>query len=140
MTLLSKSTGKQLRIYLRREAATALQAEADLIGIRIEDLVKKRAVAPELGEMQSQLKELSERNQQLELGLLKLTEQSQHLELMLLRLCTLIESGLADGAYVRGAIEVQAAQSKDAVKRAEEIEKRRLQMAQKIREEIGRYL
>ena len=140
MTPTSKSTGKQLRIYLRREAALALQAEADYIGIRIEDLVKKRAVNPELDEIQTQLKNLAERNQHLETNVLKLTEQTQHLELILLRLCTLIESGLIDTAYVRGAIEVQAAQSKEAVKRAEEIEKRRLQMAQKIREEIGRYL
>lgn len=140
MTTTGKLTGKPHRIYLRKEAEAALQAEADRLGIRIEDLIKQRVSNPVLEEIQSNLKKLLEQNQHFEHSLLSLKERNQHLELILLRVCNLIESGLIDTAYVRGAIEVQAAQSKEAVKRAQEMETRRLQMAQKIREEIERYL
>jgi hypothetical protein len=57
-----------------------------------------------------------------------------------MRFCELNEAELVDLGYLRGAIEVQASRNSEAVKRAEDMELRRLQMAHKIREEVGRYL
>lgn len=120
------ASGKPHRIYLRGELESALQQQANRLNIKIDDLIKLRIESPSTEEIQTNLK--------------KLTERSHHLELILIRLCHLMESSLVDTAYVRGAIEVQAARSEEAIKRAEELEVRRLQMARRIREEVEQYL
>ena len=119
-------SGKPHRIYLRGEQEAALQQQANRLGMEVSDLIKVRISSPSTEEIQTSLK--------------KLTERTHHLELILIRLCHLMESDLIDTAYVRGAIEVQASQNKEATRRAEELEVRRLQMAQRIREEVEQYL
>lgn len=120
------ASGKPHRIYLRGEQEVALQQQANRLGIEVSDLIKVRISSPSTEEIQVNLK--------------KLTERTHHLELILIRLCHLMESNLVDTAYVRGAIEVQASRNEEAIKRAEELEVRRLQMAQRIREEVEQYL
>lgn len=118
-------------VYFRKEHEKLLQEESLRLGIEVNDLIKMRlnSVATE----QQTLKNFQE-------ILTKLTERMNRFELILMQLCKLTEANLIDTAYVRGAIEAQAAKSPDAIKRAEELEVRRLQLARKIREEVEQYL
>lgn len=118
-------------VYFRKEHEKLLQEESLRLGIEINDLIKMRlnSVATE----QQTLEDFQE-------ILTKLTERMNRFELILMQLCKLTEANLIDTAYVRGAIEAQAAKSPDAIKRAEEMELRRSQLARKIREEVERYL
>ena len=118
-------------VYFRKEHEKLLQEESLRLGIEVNDLIKMRlnSVASE----QQTLEDFQE-------ILTKLTERMNRFELILMQLCKLTEANLIDTAYVRGAIEAQAAKSPDAIKRAEEMELRRSQLARKIREEVERYL
>lgn len=118
-------------VYFRKEHEKALQEESDRLGIEVNDLIKMRLERANL--TQEALAEIQE-------SLTKLTERVNRFDLILMHLCKLVESSLIDTAYIRGAIEVQATRNAEAVRRAEEMELRRLQMAQKIREEVERYL
>lgn len=126
MTATSKSPNRVYRIYIRKELDAELRQQAERLGVEVADLIKLRAESPAMQEMQGTLKNLAER--------------TQHLELILMRLCSLLEGNSMDAAWVRGAIEVQSSRNPEATKRAEELETRRLQMAQKVQEEINRYL
>lgn len=118
-------------VYFRKEHEKLLQEESLRLGIEVNDLIKMRlnSVATE----QQSLEDFQE-------ILTKLTERMNRFELILMQLCKLTEANLIDTAYVRGAIEAQAAKSPDAIKRAEELEVRRLQLARRIREEVEQYL
>lgn len=118
-------------VYFRKEHEKLLQEESLRLGIEVNDLIKMRlnSVATE----QQTLEDFQE-------ILTKLTERMNRFELILMQLCKLTEANLIDTAYVRGAIETQAARNEEAVRRAEELEVRRLQLARKIREEVERYL
>lgn len=118
-------------VYFRKEHEKLLQEESLRLGIEVNDLIKMRlnSVATE----QQTLEDFQE-------ILTKLTERMNRFELILMQLCKLTEANLIDTAYVRGAIETQAARNEEAVRRAEEMELRRLQLARKIREEVERYL
>lgn len=118
-------------VYFRKEHEKLLQEESLRLGIEVNDLIKMRlnSVATE----QQTLEDFQE-------ILTKLTERMHRFELILMQLCKLTEANLIDTAYVRGAIETQAARNEEAVRRAEELEVRRLQLARKIREEVERYL
>lgn len=118
-------------VYFRKEHEKALQEESSRLGIEVNDLIKMRlnSVATEQQNLES-FQEI----------LTKLTERMNRFELILMQLCKLTEANLIDTAYVRGAIEIQAARNEEAVQRAEDLEVRRLQLARKIREEVERYL
>lgn len=118
-------------VYFRKEHEKLLQEESLRLGIEVNDLIKMRlnSVATE----QQTLEDFQE-------ILTKLTERMNRFELILMQLCKLTEANLIDTAYVRGAIETQAARNEEAVRRAEEMELRRSQLARKIREEVERYL
>lgn len=118
-------------VYFRKEHEKLLQEESLRLGIEVNDLIKMRlnSVATE----QQTLENFQE-------ILTKLTERMNRFELILMQLCKLTEANLIDTAYVRGAIETQAARNEEAVRRAEELEVRRLQLARRIREEVEQYL
>ena len=118
-------------VYFRKEHEKALQEESERLGIEVNDLIKMRLANSSV--TRSALEEIQN-------SLTKLTERMNRFELILMHLCKLAEADLIDTAFVRGAIEVQAAKSPDAINRAEELEVRRLQLAQKIRSEVERYL
>ena len=119
------------KYYVQKDQAKALQSEANRLGVDINDLVRVRLEQTTLDQT------VLERMQQ---TLEKLAERLHRCELILLRFCELNEAELLDLGYLRGAIESQAAKNPEAVKRAEEMERRRLQLAHKIREEVGQYL
>ncbi|MCU0537496.1 MAG: hypothetical protein MUD14_26710 [Hydrococcus sp. Prado102] len=118
------------KYYVSKDQAKILKTESIRLGVDVADLIKMRL------EQASTVQNLNDIQQILE----KLAERLQRCELILMRFCELNEAELVDLGYLRGAIEAQASRSSDAVKRAEEMELRRLQMAHKIREEVGRYL
>jgi len=124
--------GNHHRIYLRQDLESRLQEQAERTGVSVEDLIKIR------------LDESTERQEQFLNNLDNTVNDLNHkigqIQLVMMRLCNLLESSLIDSAYTRGAIEFQAKKSPEAVQRAEELEMRRLQTSQRIREEVDRYL
>jgi hypothetical protein len=118
------------KYYVPKDQAKILKTESIRLGVDVADLIKMRL------EQASTEQNLNNIQQILE----KLAERLQRCELILMRFCELNEAELVDLGYLRGAIEAQASRNSEAVKRAEEMELRRLQMAHKIREEVGRYL
>ncbi|MDJ0718732.1 MAG: hypothetical protein QNJ54_31655 [Prochloraceae cyanobacterium] len=130
-----KGSGGHHRIYLRSEQQQELYEKAKRLGVSVEDLIKIRLNFQEMESLENpnELEVFTE-------AFKNLSNKVAHIELVLLRLCQLLESGLIDSAYVRGAIEIQAQKNREATDRAEQLEKRRLQTAQKIREEVNRYL
>jgi len=119
-----------LRYYIPKDQAKFLRSESRRLGIAIDDVIKMRLERPDEGQTLKSLQETLE----------KLTERMHRYELILMHFCSLNEAEIADLGYLRGAIEVQASKNQQAVKRAEEIERRRLQTAKEIGEKIGRYL
>lgn len=119
-----------LRYYIPKDQAKLLRSESRRLGIDIDDVIKMRLERPDEGQTLKSLQETLE----------KLTERMHRYELILMQFCSLNEAQIADLGYLRGAIEVQASKNQQAVKRAEEIELRRLQTAKEIGEKIGRYL
>lgn len=119
-----------LRYYISKERVKFLRSESQKLGIDIDDVIKMRLERPDEGQTLRSLQETLE----------KLTERMHRYELILMQFCSLNEAEIADLGYLRGAIEVQASKNQQAVKRAEEIELRRLQTAKEIGEKIGRYL
>jgi len=124
--------GNHHRIYLRQDLESRLQEQAQRTGVSVEDLIKIR------------LDESTERQEQfldnIDNTVNDLNHKISQLQLVMMRLCNLLESSLIDAAYTRGAIEAQAQKSPEAVQRAEELEMRRLQTSQRIREEVDRFL
>jgi hypothetical protein len=118
------------KYYVSKDQAKILKTESIRLGVDVADLIKMRL------EQAATEQNLNDIQQILE----KLAERLQRCELILMRFCELNEAELVDLGYLRGAIEVQASRNSEAVKRAEDMELRRLQMAHKIREEVGRYL
>ncbi len=112
------------RYYIPRELLLALEAESRLLGIEVNDLINLKLKRGELerDNAQQELKNLS----------LKL----ERCELILLKLCELLQSGLIDMAYVRGAMESQTPDSINEA--ATSLEARRLEQSLKILEEVLR--
>ncbi len=112
------------RYYIPRELLKALEAESRLLGIEVNDLINLKLKRGELerDNSQQELKNLS----------LKL----ERCELILLKLCELLQSGLIDMAYVRGAMESQTPDSINEA--ATTLEARRLEQSLKILEEVLR--
>ena len=111
-----------LRYYIQREQLKALEAESRLLGIEVSDLINLKLKRGELERVNSQ-KELE-----------NLSLRLERCELILIKLCELLQSGLVDMAFVRGAIE---SQSPDSVNEAAtSLETRRLEQSLKILEEV----
>ena len=112
------------RYYIPRELLKALEAESRLLGIEVNDLINLKLKRGELerDNSQQELKNLS----------LKL----ERCELILLKLCELLQSGLIDMAYVRGAMESLTPDSINET--ATSLEARRLEQSLKILEEVLR--
>ncbi len=111
-----------LRYYIPREQLKALEAESRLLGIEVNDLINLKLKRGELDRDKSQ-KEIENLSLKLE----------RH-ELILLKLCELLQSGLIDMAYVRGAIE---SQSPDTINEAAtSVETKRLKQSLKILQSV----
>lgn len=120
--------GNYHRIYLRGPQEIALKEQAERTGVSVDDIIKLR------------IDNENTDNQSFQNQIADLNNKINQTQLVLLRLCQLLESSLLDSAYTRGAIEAQAQKSPEAIKRAEELEIRRLKTSQKIREEVDKYL
>ena len=111
-----------LRYYIQREQLKALEAESRLLGIDVSDLINLKLKRGELDRANSQ-KELE-----------NLSLRLEKCELILIKLCELLQSGLVDMAFVRGAIESQSPDS--ANETATTLEAKRLEQSLKILEEV----
>ena len=109
-----------LRYYVQREQLKALEAESRLLGIDVNDLINLKLKRGELDRANTQ-KELE-----------NLALRQERCELILIKLCELLQSGLVDLAFVRGAIESQAENNEAATT----LEARRLEQSLKILEEV----
>ena len=69
-----------------------------------------------------------------------LSDRVQNCELILKRYCVLNEAQLLDLGYLRGTIEIQARNNKQAKDRGKEKEQQRLELSKKVRQEIEQYL
>ncbi len=119
------------KFYIGKEQLEALESEAENFQMGIEDLIRLKLEAPTTD------KQILEN---LHKAIEHLAQRVQNCELILKRYCVINEAELLDLGYLRGAIEVQAQRNKEAVKSAQEREEQRLQLTQKVREEIEQYL
>lgn len=111
-----------LRYYVQKEQLKTLEAESRLLGIDVNALINLKLQRGELDRFQAQ--------QELE----NLSLRLERCELILLKLCELLQSGLVDMAFVRGAIEKQSPDSINEA--AATLEARRLEQSLKILEEV----
>ena len=119
-----------IKYYIGKEQASRLQAEADRLGIEVELLIKVK------------LESVSDREalENLQKASADLANRVQNCELILKRYCVLNEAQLLDLGYLRGTIEVQARNNKQAKDRGKEKEQQRLELSKKVRQEIEQYL
>ena len=109
-----------LRYYVQREQLKALEAESRLLGIEVNDLINLKLKRGELDRANTQ-KELE-----------SLSFRLEKCELILMKLCELLQSGLVDMAFVRGALESRG----ENIEAATSLEARRLEQSLKILEEV----
>ena len=109
-----------LRYYVQREQLKALEAESRLLGIDVNDLINLKLKRGELDRANTQ-KELE-----------SLSFRLEKCELILMKLCELLQSGLVDMAFVRGALESRGENQEAATT----LEARRLEQSLKILEEV----
>lgn len=119
-----------IKYYIGKEQAARLQAEADRLGIEVELLIKVK------------LESVSDREalENLQKAIANLGDRVQNCELILKRYCVISEAQLLDLGFLRGAIEVQARNNKQAKDRGKEKEQQRLELSKKVRQEIEQYL
>jgi len=111
-----------LRYYVQKEQLKTLEAESRLLGIDVNALINLKLQRGELDRFQAQQE------------LANLSLRLERCELILLKLCELLQSGLVDMAFVRGAIEKQSPESINEA--AATLEARRLEQSLKILEEV----
>ena len=110
------------RLYIKKKLTRKIEAEAKALGISLDEMI--------LVKLNSNSGNSSHEQQTVK----NLVQRTQHIEAILLQLIKLIESGLIDTGYVRGAIESQA--NPEAIARAENLEIRRAKLISQIRQEL----
>lgn len=120
------------KIYIGAKQLAELETEAENLGIDIDELIKRK--------LQQSPSTDTEAIETLQQAFVVLAKRMQNVELILKRYCTLTEAELLDLGFLRGAIEIQARQNKEAVKAAKTREQQRLQLSKQVQEEINKYL
>ena len=120
------------KIYIGAKQLAELETEAANLNIDVDELIKRK--------LQQSPSIDAEAIENLQQAFVVLANRVQNLELILKRYCVLNEAELLDLGFLRGAIEIQARQNKEAVRAAEQTEQQRLQLSNKVKEEIEKYL
>ena len=120
------------KIYIGAKQLAELETEAANLNIDVDELIKRK--------LQQSPSIDAEAIENLQQAFVVLANRVQNIELILKRYCILNEAELLDLGFLRGAIEVQARQNKEAVRAAKQTEQQRLQLSNKVKEEIEKYL
>ena len=123
------------KFYVGAKQLAELEAEAENRNIEVDELIKRKLQqfpAPSKNADTNAIDDLQQ-------AVITLANRVQNLELVLKHYCVLSEAELLDLGFLRGAIEVQAQQNTKAVRAAKQTEQQRLQLSNKVRQEIERY-
>ena len=112
------------RLYLKKKIAKKVEAKARSLGLSIDDYI--------IAKLDSNLENNSNNNQHI---ISELVNKTTKLEAGLNKVLKLLESGIIDTGYVRGAIEFQA--DSQAIERAESLEIRRSKFVSQVRQEAS---
>jgi hypothetical protein len=110
---------KQFNVSLSLEDAAELESAARKLGMKPIDLIR---FWMREGKKQSEME-----------------KRLVHLEMRLETVLLLLEASLADGGFIRGAIELQASSNERAMAKGKEQEDARSRLARKLREKVTEY-
>ena len=120
------------KIYIGAKQLAELETEAANLNIDLDELIKRK--------LQQSPSVDAETLDNLQQTVVTLANRVQNLELILKRYCILNEAELLDLGFLRGAIEIQARQNKEAVRAAKSREQQRHQLSTQVKAEIEKYL
>ena len=120
------------KIYIGAKQLAELETEAANLNIDVDELIKRK--------LQQSPSIDAEAIENLQQAFVVLANRVQNIELILKRYCILNEAELLDLGFLRGAIEVQARQNKEAMRAAKSREQQRHQLSTQVKAEIEKYL
>ena len=120
------------KIYIGAKQLAELETEAANLNIEVDELIKRK--------LQQSPSVDAETLDNLQQAVVTLANRVQNLELILKRYCILNEAELLDLGFLRGAIEIQARQNKEAIRAAKSREQQRHQLSTQVKAEIEKYL